>query len=143
MPYSSTTICGYLLKAAFRTGHTADFPSTYYVALFAGDPEAGGLEPDSTGGYARLAVANTDAEFTITGDQVTNANNWAWPTSTAAYQAGRQILTHWALMSATTAGTRILSGRVLKSGIPSSINVDGANLVPKISASSWAWRQKP
>ena len=75
MPYSSTTVCGNILKAIFRTAHTSDFPSTYYVALFDGDPEAGGVEPDSTGGYARLAVANTNAEFTISGDTVTNVTD--------------------------------------------------------------------
>lgn len=142
MPYSSTTVCGWLLKAAFRTGHTSDFPSTYYVALFAGDPEAGGLEPDSTGNYSRLAVANVDAQFTISADTVTNVADWQWPTSTAGYQAGRQIITHWALYTATTAGTRVCSGQVKKAGIPSSITVDGASLVPKILAGAWIWRQK-
>lgn len=142
MPYSSATVCGNILKAIFRTAHTSDFPSTYYVALFDGDPEAGGVEPDSTGGYARLAVANTNAEFTISGDTVTNVNDWVWPTSSAGYQTGHQTLSHWALYDNSSGGSRILSGRIAPGGTIGTIVVNGSGLIPKILAGQWSWKQK-
>lgn len=141
MPYSGSSICGKILKGIFGSSKTAEFPATWYIALFDGDPEAGGVEPNSTGNYARLAVANTDAEFTITGDQVVNDNNWVWPTSTAGYQTGHQTLTYWAAYDNSSGGTRFLSGRVRKAGVPSSITVDGTNLIPQINAGSWVWKQ--
>lgn len=142
MPYSSSTVCGDILKAIFGTAHTSDFPSTWYVALFDGDPEAGGLEPDSTGGYARVAISNLDSEFTITGDTVTNDNNWVWPTSTSGYQTGHQILSHWALYDNSSGGNRKLSGAILIGGTRTTIVVNGSGLVPKVLAGSWAWTQK-
>jgi hypothetical protein len=141
MPYSGSTIAGKILKGIFGDDHTAEFPSTWYVALFAGDPETTGVEPDSTGNYARLAISNANSEFTISGAQVSNDNDWVWPTSTTAYQTGVRILDHWGLMSASSGGTRYLSGRVRKAGVPSSINVDGTNLIPQIDAGSWVWQQ--
>lgn len=141
MPYSGSSIAGKILKAIFGDDHTAEFPSTWYVALFNDDPETVGDEPDSTGNYARLAVSNVNTEFTITGAQVSNDLDWVWPTSTGGYETGHQILTHWALMSASSGGTRYLSGRVRKAGVPSSINVDGTNLTPQIDAGSWVWQQ--
>lgn len=141
MPYSGATICGKILKGIFGSSHTAEFPNTLYVALFDGDPEVSGVEPDSTGNYARLAVANTDSEFTISGAQVSNDNDWVWPTSTAGYQTGHQTLDHWAIFDNSSGGTRLLSGRVRKAGVPSSITVDGTNLIPQINAGSWIWKQ--
>lgn len=141
MPYSGTSICGKVLKGIFGDDHTAEFPGTWYVAFFAGDPEAGGSEPDSTGGYARVAVSNANSEFTIGGDQVSNDNDWTWPTSTAGYQAGHQVLDYWALYNNSSGGTRFLSGRIRKAGIPSFITVDGANLIPQVDAGSWIWKQ--
>lgn len=142
MPYSSATVLSHILKAIFGTAHTSDFPSTYYVALFDGDPEAGGVEPDSTGGYARLAVANTNSEFSISGDTVTNVNNWVWPTSTSGYQTGHQTLSHWAIYDNSSGGNRKLSGRIQIGGVAATIVVNGSGLVPKVLAGSWAWTQK-
>ena len=141
MPYSGSSICGKILKGIFGTARTSEFPATWYVALFDGDPEVSGVEPNSTGGYARLAVSNVDAQFTITADQVVNDNDWVWPTSTAGYQAGHQTLTYWALYDNPSGGTRFLSGRVRKAGVPSSITVDGTNLIPQIDAGAWVWKQ--
>lgn len=142
MPYSSATVCGYILKAIFRTAHTSDFPSTLYYALFDGDPEAGGVEPDSTGGYARVAVSNVDANFSISGDTVTNVNDIVWPTSTSGYQTGHQILSHWAIYDNSSGGNRLLSGLIMVSGTAVTIVVNGSGLVPKILAGNWSWTQK-
>lgn len=142
MPYSSTAVLTGILKAMFRTGHTADFPNTYYFALFDGDPEAGGVEPDSTGGYARVAVSNVDAEFSISGDTVTNVNIITWPTSTSGYQTGHQTLTYWALYDNSAGGNRVMSDKIVVSGTATPIVVNGAGLVPKILAGAWTWKQK-
>lgn len=142
MPYSSATVCGNILKAIFRTAHTSDFPSTWYFALFDGDPEAGGVEPDSTGGYARVAMSNVDAQFTISGDTVTQVNDIVWPTSSSGYQTGHQTLSHWALYDNSSGGSRYMSGKIMVGGAASTIVVNGSGLVPKILAGNWSWRQK-
>lgn len=142
MPYSSTNVLNGILKAMFRTAHTADFPSTYYYALFDGDPEAGGVEPDSTGGYARVAMSNVDANFDISGGVVSNLIAIVWPTSTSGYQTGHQILSHWAIYDNSSGGNRIMSGKIIVAGVWQTIVVNGSGLIPKFIVGAWTWTQK-
>lgn len=142
MPYSATAVLTGILKAIFGSAHTSDFPATLYYALFDGDPEAGGVEPDSTGGYARVAVTNNNTNFSISGDTVSNLTAIVWPTSTSGYQTGHQILSHWAIYDNSSGGNRLMSGHIRVSGADVTITVNGSGLIPKILVGSWTWTQK-
>lgn len=142
MPYSSTAVLTGILKAIFGSSHTADFPGTLYYALFDGDPEAGGVEPDSTGNYARVAVTNNNTNFSISGAVVSNLIAIVWPTSTSGYQTGHQVLSHWAIYDNSSGGNRLLSGKIMVSGTAVTIVVNGSGLVPKIAIGDWTWTQK-
>lgn len=90
------------LAAAFGTNKHAGFPATYYVALFTAAPtDAGGGTEVVGGAYARVGVANTDANWTVASGQAKNATAITFAEATAAWGT----ITHWALMSAATAGS--------------------------------------
>lgn len=81
---------------------TALFPATWYVALFTAAPsDAGGGTEVAGNAYARVAVANTSANWPdATGGQKKNANTIQFPTATGAWG----LVTHFAIMNAATAG---------------------------------------
>lgn len=109
---------------------------TLYFALFNGDPIASGVEPDSTGGYARVAKTN-DATLwgTITSSavQVSNAADIAWPAATGVYSQAQ--LTHFAVYDNSTGGTLWYSGK-----LTNPIAVSGAGDVPRLPAGSFIVR---
>jgi hypothetical protein len=103
------------LDAAFGDNRaTALFPATVYAALFTAAPtDAGGGTEVAGGAYARVAVANTSANWpNAAGGQKKNANTIQFPTATAAWG----MATHWALMDALTAGA-IIHWNALTSGL--------------------------
>lgn len=89
-------------------------PATWYIALFTSDPtETGAAGTEVTGGsYARVAVTASLANFagtqaagsttasTGTGGVTSNNNAITFPAPTANWG----VVSHWALMDASTAG---------------------------------------
>ena len=76
-------------------------PSAKYVALYVGDPTAGGTEVATTGSaYARLSGA-----FTIAANVATNTSDLQWSAATAAWGT----ITHAAVYDAATGGNMLVS----------------------------------
>lgn len=67
---------GIAIKAAFGDAHDANHPNTYYMGLIASvtDGETQTWVEVTGDGAARVAVANTDAEWDITNGGATDAN---------------------------------------------------------------------
>ena len=67
---------GIALKAAFGDAHDANHPNTYYMGLIASitDGEAQNWTEVAGDGYARVAVANTSANWDLTNGGATDAN---------------------------------------------------------------------
>lgn len=123
------TIENSLIDALFR-GQTITFLTTVYVALYTAAPgEAGGGTEATYTGYARVGVvaslanwagtqsAGSTAASSGTGGQTSNngAITFGAPTS------GPQTVTHFSLMSASSAGTMwsfgtLTSSRTLNNG---------------------------
>ncbi len=81
-----------------------------YVALHTADPGGAGAQNTSEcayGSYARVAVARSGAGWTVSGQQVTNAAEVAFPQATS----GTETATHWSVGTASSG-----AGKVLKSG---------------------------
>ena len=108
---------GVLLKALFADDRDVSFaPATWYVALFTAAPgeTGGGTECNGTD-YARVAVANSTANWDLTGGGATDANadgvadnatleNAAEIAFAAVGSGGWGTATHWGLFDASTAG---------------------------------------
>lgn len=90
----SVTFAAAQINAARGTPTPAWTP---YLALYIGDPAAGGFEV-SGGSYARQAVVLTDPGVS---GQSSNANNIAFPTPTADWG----IVTHLVLTDALSGGS--------------------------------------
>lgn len=95
-----------ILDAFIGDGRAAGMPATVYVALFVGDPEAGGVEV-SGGAYVRQSKASTNANWPAAANsQKSNATTITFPEATASWGTP----THFALMDAVAAGNRMVSG---------------------------------
>lgn len=68
------------------TGAAFAAPTNVHIALFTASPNDAGGGTEVTGGaYARLQRATTAANFTLTGNTLTNAAVFAWPDATASW----------------------------------------------------------
>lgn len=106
---------GVALQAFFGDNRVAQAPATWYVVLFTAAPgETGGGTEVSGGGYARVAVANTSANWDLTHGGATDANADG-VADDATVQNAVQIdfpaptgdwgqVTHWGLADAATGG---------------------------------------
>lgn len=101
--YLEDAIIGHLFRG---TPYTA--PTTLYVALFTAAPgEAGGGTEVSGGSYARVAVANSSAQWDATsgGNGTTaNTNTITFPAPTGDWGQ----VTHWGIYDASTAGNLLI-----------------------------------
>lgn len=97
--------------------------SAHNVALFVGDPLAGGTELASTGGYARATVPNNGTSWPAAAGGAKTSTPIVWATSTAAWSG---VPTHWQAFNADT-GNAGDSG-VLDPSTP--ISVDAAGVTP-------------
>ena len=113
-----------LIDALLR-GQALGAPATFHVALFSSDPTetgAAGTELSYTG-YARVAVTSSLANWAGTqGAGTTVASSGTGGVSSnnnaitfGAPTSGPQTATHWALMSASTAGNMWLYGSLTTS----------------------------
>lgn len=91
------------LNAAYGDDHTAEFPATVYLALFAAD----GVTEAVGGSYARVAVANTTDNFPPAADAMQeNGDVIAFPEATASWG----MMTYFKWMDAAVAGKEIHIG---------------------------------
>lgn len=130
MPYGSAAARLNAFKGNFGTDRVASAPATLYTALRRSATPATvlGAEPDSTGGYARVAVSNVDASWTFTATGGSNAAEIRWPAATAQYSI-TDPLNQWVLMDNAAGGAVIAFGE-----LTTTIDVTGANDVPVIPA---------
>lgn len=133
MPFGSTAPRLRAFKANFGSSRLTGAPAILYVNLrrHATDPATVlGTEPDSTGGYARVAMNNNDADWTFTTTGGSNAAEIRWPAATAEYSI-TDPLNQWVL----TDNSAIGSGEIIAFGALSTpIDVTGAGDVPVIAA---------
>ncbi len=79
--YLENKILGYVY-----TGAAFVAPINVFIAVFTASPSDAGGGTEVTGGaYARLQRASTAANFTLTGNTLTNAAVLAWADATAAW----------------------------------------------------------
>lgn len=101
--YLEDKIIGHIFRGASYTA-----PGTLYVGLFTAAPgEAGGGTEVSGGGYARVGVANSSAEWAATsgGNGTTsNINAITFPAPTASWGQA----THWGIFDAATGGNLLV-----------------------------------
>lgn len=105
------------LRGTYGADKSGVAPATLYFALLDGSPVAGGVEPSSTGGYARVAKVN-DATLwgTIasTATQISNtgsAGDITWPTSTGLWSITAP-LTWWAIYDNSAGGNLVAYGEM-------------------------------
>lgn len=91
-----------------------------FIGLFTADPtETGSLAAEANyTGYARVAVARSAGGFTVSGNQVTNAALVTFPKATG----GSSNVTHFAILTAISAGTMLIKGS-LDSALAVSTNI--------------------
>jgi hypothetical protein len=103
MAGKSTYLEGQLLNVIFRT-QAAWKPSAIYIGLLTAAPtDAGGGTEVSGGSYARVAVPQLDANWTVpagTPRSINNANAITFPAPTANWG----VVTHIGIYDAATAG---------------------------------------
>ena len=136
MPFGSESVRLQALKGLFGSDAASiGAAGTYYIALLRHptDPQTTlGTEPDSTGGYARVAVANADAEWTFSGAGLTNTDEIRWPQTTGLYSI-TDPLNQWAICDNAAGGNVIAFGE-----ISPAITVTGAGDEPVIYAGDFA-----
>lgn len=101
-----------------------------YVCLHTADPgEAGNASTSEAAytGYSRVATARSGAGWTVSGNNVTNAADIVFGTSST----GPEILTHWSICKESTGASVIL----YKGSLSSSLTVNN-NIAPRIVAGS-------
>lgn len=83
---------------------------SFYLALYTADPgEAGSATTNEATytSYGRIALARSAVDFTVTGNQVVNANGITFATCTG----GSNTITHWGIVTSSSgAGTLLWSG---------------------------------
>ena len=127
MALGSTTAKNKALDACYGTARAATWPATLYLALYAADPSTGGAEITG-GGYARVAVANTDANWAAAASgSKANAATFSFPTSTGAYSA---TANYWALISTASGAGDLYDTAALSSPL----SVTAAGITPQAVA---------
>ena len=92
-----------------------------YLSLHTGDPRAGNQTTNEAAytSYARVAVDRNSGEWTVSGNNASNAIEVQWPLATG----GSETETHWGIGTASSgAGNLIFSGsldtsRAVSSGV--------------------------
>jgi len=87
MSLGSTTAKNIAIRANYGSSRSSLWPSTVTFRLYVGNPTSGGTEMTG-GGYAGVAVANTDANFPVPTTGVLEPATVVFPTSTGAWSAG-------------------------------------------------------
>lgn len=107
----SDTFTEIILEGSFGDDKGATAPANYHLGLSTTTPtyDAGAItnitEP-SGGDYARVSVANSTTNWTVTARTVENATAIEWPTATANWGDA----THVVVYDAATAGNALFFG---------------------------------
>ena len=118
-----------ILKNLFQGVTMPAAPGTLYVALYTVAPTAGGGGTEvSGGGYGRVAVASTTANWTLSaagggGQQVANVNQITFAQATASW--GTVVAA--ALLDASTGGNQVAWGATSSTAV-------GAGVTPFFAA---------
>lgn len=98
------------LDALLGDNRGVTMPTSFEVALFNGDPQLGGSELTSDGGYVRVTVANDSTTFpaAVSGQKVSAVI--AFATSSDAWS---DTATHYLLYDAADSTTAWFPGRLL------------------------------
>ena len=119
---------GQIIDHLLRTG-TFGKPAAIYVALFTADPTDADAGTEVTGGsYARVAVAQLDANWNAptAGNGLTdNIGDVTFPAPTAAWG----LVTHFAIYDASTVGNLLLHG-----ALTASKTINNGDPAPKFTA---------
>jgi len=101
-----TTYKPFVLEAMFGDNRTSNFPTPVFFALSATMPTVGsGLsEPVDPGVYLRQSIANSTAQFPISGGQLSNA--FIIQYAEASVNWGN--IGFWGIMDAVTSGNLIV-----------------------------------
>lgn len=97
-----------VLDALLSTAATL-MPDPVYIGLMTAAPndDGSGVTEPSGGSYARVSVANTDAQWPAASSGVkNNANTITFPTATA----GWGLITHFGIFDAASAGNLLAFG---------------------------------
>ena len=124
------------LDACDGDAHSTRWPASLQLALFNGDPTAGGTEMTNAGSYARAIIANTSANFPDAASGVkTSGATTQFAPSTAAYSAG---FNYWAFFDGS--GNILDSGQVTdpNTNAPVTITVSQANTIVRFLAGKLA-----
>jgi hypothetical protein len=133
MPYGSNIARLQALKGNFGDERISTAPGTLYFALLrhASNPTTIlGTEPDSTGGYARVAMFNDDTEWTFGVNSVSNTDEIRWPMATELYSI-TDALNQWAIYDNNSTGVCIAFGV-----LSTTITITGPGDTPAISSGS-------
>lgn len=123
--FNNTDIANIGDAAGLQNSATA---GSLYVALHTADPGESGTQATSEAGYtgyARVAVARSGAGWTISNNNVTNAADIVFGTSST----GPEILTHWSVGKESSGATTIL----YKGALSASLTVNNL-IAPRIIA---------
>ena len=124
------------LDACYGDARSSRWPASVQLALYAGDPTAGGTELTSAGGYARVVIANTSANFPDAAAGIkTSGSTTQLNASTGAFSAG---FSHWAFLDASN--NLLDSGQVTdpNTNAPVTITVSQANTIVRFLAGKLA-----
>lgn len=124
---SNPTARNMALDACYGDNRSTVWPASLQLALYAGDPTSGGSELSSTGGYARVVVANTTTNFPAASAGVkTNGVTVSFAASTAAFSAG---FNYWAFLDGSS--NLLDSGQVTdpNTNSPITITVSQSNTI--------------
>ena len=123
--FNNTDIANIGDAAGLQNSATA---GSLYVALHTADPGEAGNQSTSEAaytGYGRVAVARSGAGWTVTNNNVTNAVDIVFGTSST----GPEILTHWSVGKESSGSTTIL----YKGSLGSPLEVNN-QIAPRIIA---------
>lgn len=139
---------GVALKAFFGDAKVAQAPATWYAALFTAAPgETGGGTEVTGGAYARVAVANTTANWDLTHGGGTDANadgvaddatvvNVSDVIFPAPVGANWGIATHWGLFDALTGGNLWIY-----SALTANKTINNGDSAPKFPAGALTYQE--
>ena len=119
------------LRGTYGADKSSVAPVTLYFTLLDGSPIAGGVEPTSTGGYARVAKTNDATLWGTIGSgatSITTADDITWPTSTGLWSITGP-LTWWAIYDNASGGNLVAYGQMT-----TAITITGAGDTARIPA---------
>lgn len=129
MPYGNDGARLRALRANLGSSRLTGAPGTLHLALqrHATDPAGTlGVEPNSTGNYARVAFTNDDAAWTFGTVSAANAAEIRFPVASGVYSI-TDALNQWVLYDNAAGGTALAFG-----ALTTTITVTGAGDVPVI-----------